>query len=931
MSNSLDHGTKFNKYKSKLYKNDIEGFLVPPSKAVLEETDITRTQNERDALQQEYQNTLGQYDKLRAQVTGNTENYLKRVNPENPYLNKTVRFSTGQNAYVTNQGVVKLIPSDEIGKSVGVPPSSINLGAPWDDSYAIPGTPIPTMPPLISGSALQKGQSIGYEGQNVYVDKLITNSTATYLGCYEDTNTLTFVGDEPPVVSLIHNGEFSHPVIGNNKHHTISNSSSVPGWTFYAKLINNSKDWGYPIPYPVGNQCVSIQTTDNISQTLQNLVVGSYSLTFYACGRDCCDKSGKGNPINVLLNDSSFYTVEPPVNVWTRYTTQFSVTLAGSNTLSFKGTWTSGDRSSALQGISIGLTTSSTGGSYTHEMCKQRAIDDGHSFFALQDVNTETGKGYCSVTDDMIGATKNGSSYAVSGVTGLWSSATSGQSGNSARLNSAGSLEVINSSGTVVYSTPSVNPTNYMGCYKDAKSRAIPLYNKGSQGYNKESCRQLAEDSGNTYYGTQNSSNGEKAQCSFSNDLGHVTMYGKADNCYKLSDGSWSGGPWSNAVYTADPEQKNNYFLILQDDGNMCIYRGASPTDNQGIVWSSNTVGKQKEANPQYSSGKFGKNWITVGETLASGDFIVSSNGKIFLIMNSDGNLVLYTSVKALNCKRMDRNIIGGGQGANALYSLDQTGFKTELSTLSYIGPNSEMYSYPSSEMELAETYSQITGYDSAGNDLISFGGATIDSCKAKCNETQDCYGFVYNNSTQTCYTKDKNMYPNTQKQMIPTAELYVRTRRPKNQPPSISTVVNSVDSLKHHNYISSGKDIRSAYNLNKPNDLQQQELDQLRGKLDLLSKQMIDMTSNLKKKGGLVGSRIQTNTQTVEGFTNGVQGGYLTQLNNTNKRINEYTTNLDHIVDDSQTVFLQHNYEYLLWSAIALGTGIMALSIIRN
>jgi hypothetical protein len=115
---------------------------------------------------------------------------------------------------------------------------------------------------------------------------------------------------------------------------------------------------------------------------------------------------------------------------------------------------------------------------------------------------------------------------------------------------------------------------------------------------------------------------------------------------------------------------------------------------------------------------------------------------------------------------------------------------------------------------------------------------------------------------------------------------------------------------------------------LNKPNDLQQQELDQLRGKLDLLSKQMVDMTSNLKKKGDLVGSRIQTNTQTVEGF---VQGGYLTQLNNTNKRITEYTTNLDHIVDDSQIVFLQHNYEYLLWSAIALGTGIMALSIMRN
>jgi len=927
----LNHGKKFNKYKSKMYKNGNEGFLVPPSKAVLEETSITRNQNELDVLQREYNKTLEQYQKLEAKISGNTEDYYKRINPTNQYLNKTVRFSTGQTAYVTNQGVVRIIPSLEIGVSVNAPPSSLNLQIPWDESYVIPNTPIPTSPPLISGTPMKKGQSIGFEGQNVYVDRLITNSTAEYLGCYADTQSMTFIGNSPSVISAIFNGEFSQPQIDNNSYTAITSTSTVPGWDFNAFLINNSSAWGYPIPYPVGDQCVSIQTGGTISQGLANVSAGTYSLTFYACGRNCCDNSGKSNPINVLLNNVSIYSIDNPViNVWTKHTTTFSVTQAGSSVITFKGTWTESDRSTALQGISIGNTDSNSAGSFNYDMCKQSAIDGGYQYFALQNVNTETSKGYCGVSNDSVGATKGGLSYAVSGVTGLWSSATSGQPGNTAYLNSAGSLEVLNSSGTVVYSTPGLNPTNYMGCYKDASARAIPLYNKGSQSYTKDSCHQLANDSGNTYYGTQNSSTGKNAQCSFSNDFAHVTMYGKANNCYKLSDGSWSGGPWSNAVYTADPEQKNNYFLSLQDDGNMCIYRGVNPSDWQEGVWCAYTNGQQKEANPQYQveKGKFGRNWMSTGSTLASGEFIASNNGKIFLIMNSDGNLVLYTSTKALNCKQMSDTKTGGGQGGNALYKMNQTGIKSNLKNIAYIDQNSDLFSYPDEETELSNAYSELKGTDTVGNDLTSFGGANVDSCKSACNNTDDCYGFVFVSNTGTCYTKDKNI---SDKQLNPTSDLYIRSRKPKNQPASISQIVNNVDSIKYQNYTNSGKDISSVYGLDKANYVQKQELDQLKGKMNLLSKQMVDMTSNLKKNGGLVGARIQTNTQTVEGFTNGVQGGYLTQLRDTNKRITEYTTNLDHIVDDSKTVFLQHNYEYLLWSVIALGTGIMALSVIRN
>jgi hypothetical protein len=57
------------------------------------------------------------------------------------------------------------------------------------------------------------------------------------------------------------------------------------------------------------------------------------------------------------------------------------------------------------------------------------------------------------------------------------------------------------------------------------------------------------------------------------------------------------------------------------------------------------TNGKQMQPNPYYAAdkGKYGKNWMSSGSTLAIGEFIGSTNGDIALIMQSDGNLVLYT------------------------------------------------------------------------------------------------------------------------------------------------------------------------------------------------------------------------------------------------------------------------------------------------
>jgi uncharacterized protein YdcH (DUF465 family) len=181
------------------------------------------------------------------------------------------------------------------------------------------------------------------------------NNYFQYLSHYSPGNQIT-------------NGNFDNPTLSNDSFTYITSSSQVPGWNFNnGALINNSSTWKYPTPYPNGNQAVSIQYTGSISQSL-SLAPGTYNLSFMACGRPCCDGSNLSNPIDVQLNGTTIYNVQPVVNTWTNYSTIFTIGNEGANegtneganqgtattnTISFLGTWSNSDRSSAIQNISI--------------------------------------------------------------------------------------------------------------------------------------------------------------------------------------------------------------------------------------------------------------------------------------------------------------------------------------------------------------------------------------------------------------------------------------------------------------------------------------------------------------------------------------------------------------------------------------------------
>jgi hypothetical protein len=984
----LNQGDKFKSYQNKistnlekdLYKvNSKEGFdildndltnnsinnpsesLFKETKKVIRESDYSSQQDNINTLKENYNKVLDEYNNLLESIQNKSNNYLNRVNPKNPYLGKNI-YSTvtqGSIGYVTMQGVFKWYPNWDIvnataGKN-GCPALSEST---WKSATAInvpidynnPGAIINTNPPLIVGKPMKSGQSCGNEGSNVFVNKFISNSSVNYEGCYQDnaTNpTMTFIGGAPaPFSEIIQNGSFTEPTtIGSNSYWYLNDSSTVPGWTISnAVLLNKSQAWGYPMPYPYGDHCISIQMATSINQTVQLKTNIQYILSFSACGRNCCDGSGLSNPINVFLNASTstttknqIYTFTPIVSSgWSTFSTNFTVSKDGSYMLVFQGTWSTSDRSTAIQNIKIlpksGSTTSITeNGTYSYEACKQSAMESGYQYFALQNVSQSTALGYCGVSNSQPAVTKYGTSYVPNKQIILWESKTGGQTGNTATLTSSGSLSVLNTTGTPVFSTDSssASPSNYLGCYNDCyKGRGLPVVvavgtNAGS---NYDKCSAAASEKGYSYFGLQFTQPSGTSECWVGNDINLGRSMGKATNCTKVNNAP-VGGSCSNAIYTTNP-RGNSYFLVLQDDGNMCVYRGTGPDDNQGTIWCSTTNGKQQKPNPIYqaSASKYGKNWIASGSTLATGDFVGSNDGSIYLIMQSDGNLVLYTSQNQENCSKMSDGKTGGGTNANALYNLGQKAIYQNIGKVAYIDQNAEMHLYNSSNIKYENKYTKIEG-NNPGNDIsgASYSNATLEQCKTTCNSLDNCGGFVFDNINKVCFPKGNNIYPSSP--ITPNSgnnnfSTYLRNKGPSVTPRGIPNEITNTDTITYQNYINGGN-FADKYGLSKITSVQRQQLEQLETRMNTLSSQLSKLTGNYMNSSDLVDNQADKNKFGLQEYVN--------ELNVTDKKIKHFPKGATYMLDDSNIVVLQKNYDYLLWSTLAIGAVIISMGVMKK
>jgi hypothetical protein len=260
---SLSQGHKFKEYQNliskKVEKNKLNQSLwnsINTNKKQFKEGFSIPDLNNVDSVREEYNKTLNQYKQLLESISASVTQNIDRVSENNSYLNKYIRFPTGEIYYVNKKGVAKRVKNNTILNSIigknGCPDANYEeISISWSPSYNIPGEQIPTNPPLVVGTPMKNSESCGYEGSNVYVNQMIDQPNLTYKGCYQDNiekPSMTFIGDIPTSDSSTNpQGKYSFEqcqeaaIDQGYKYFALQNKNSTTGLG-YCAASNNLKN-----------------------------------------------------------------------------------------------------------------------------------------------------------------------------------------------------------------------------------------------------------------------------------------------------------------------------------------------------------------------------------------------------------------------------------------------------------------------------------------------------------------------------------------------------------------------------------------------------------------------------------------------------------------------------------------------------------------
>ena len=219
---------------------------------------------------------------------------------------------------------------------------------------------------------------------------------------------------------------------------------------------------------------------------------------------------------------------------------------------------------------------------------------------------------------------------------------------------------------------------------------------------------------------------------------------------------------------------------------------------------------------------------------------------------------------------------------------------------------------------------------DTYGNDIpgAAFGNSSVDSCMTTCNNNPECSGFVIDvggNYNKTCFPKTNQMFPyGGPTRILDGIDLYIRDNIPSSLPIGVSKDTKNIDSIKFQNYINKGA-IGNKYGLANATSAQREELEQLQSRMNILSSQINNLTGKFSAGSNIVEEQSENNVSSID--------NYLTVLKKTNQKMMGIAENstTNNILNDSDIVVLQKNYEYLFWSILAAGTVLVSMNIIKK
>jgi hypothetical protein len=365
----------------------------------------------------------------------------------------------------------------------------------------------------------------------------------------------------------------------------------------------------------------------------------------------------------------------------------------------------------------------------------------------------------------------------------------------------------------------------------------------------------------------------------------------------------------------------------------MCIYKGTPEQTVGGSVWCTMTNGQQQNSNVDWATDKSnkypGKNYLSVGETLAPGEWIGSTNGALKLIMQTDGNLVLYTSKTSTMCNAGKDGKIYGGPWTNPIYNTTEVGIVGDMGKIGYVDADSNLKEYPDSMIGLGNTYQMFPNYNSAGNDLSNMPtpNSTLETCRQDCTNSADCHGLVFDTTSKNCWLKNGNVYPNSIK--TPQENLLLLIRDPSiNSSDSCNKTIKNIDSLQWSKYVNNGAKMSPDDKCGLATELDDLKklLDELKGKLAVLAEKITEKMEYLRAENKNLNNKMKTDQIQMTDD--------LTTYKQINEKLKNYKVetyeNINGMLNDTDAIVLQENYQYIFWSILAIGLVIITMNNVR-
>jgi hypothetical protein len=942
--------------------------------------------NELSQLQIKYDRLIQQYTTIQNNIANSTLSNLNRLNSTNPYLNKHLQFTDGTIIYVTNQGVARLYTSKDIfeynvGRN-GCPTNDlIKLNIPWSSEY-IKGATIHLNPKLIVGSNMTKGESCGNEGLNVFASKLINNPKTDFVGCYNDNPASTDVNIVPVMnkSNNVNGFKCSSSSIYSN------NNDAVGPWsafdqnsnTFWHSDTNSSTKYNSNTGIYEGNNGINIVNIGKINgEYIQIDMPISNAIKQYTLSPrlDLITTRSPNSWYIIGYKDNLWYQVDRQVNqIFTNSVPkQYNIYKPKSYSsyillVDKVGNSDQTNNRTCVQIAEWNLYMNSVSndtramilnqnllGYTSFDKCQEYAVENGYSLFGLQDYQSN-GTASCLVSNDIVRTKLYGDATTQSTLIPIWSSNTSGQ-GATCIVSSDGKLIINETSNNNILWQSSNAPSS---CLFGGKVNSETI--QGSFGGN---CvgKPLNIDCGNPdknkSYGPEGIIgnlnkilknmvlNTNESNWSF-NPMNDFKEKDPAVCCAKKIDYTYQcgGGPFKKGQISGgsninfDCSKEVNYctfILLLQSDGNLCLFRG-TPEKMEENIWCTNTTGLQKSPNQEWISkkGKYGRNYIKLNEGLGPGDWIGSEDGSFKLIMQQDGNLVLYTSETSSGCKTLNGKTYGN-KNINAVYQINETGDKSTLGNIGYIDSESNLREYPKSMVGFTNNYQIYQNTDIIGNDLKSAIASNQKDCELLCNENSECGAFVFQGSSQTCWLKNASTFDKR-----PNNNVVSGIRQPglKSSVKCNNKIVN-IDTIQYNNY-TKGLDMINEEKCSNTVISHEDKLvlDNIKSQLITLGNDIVAKIEELQNEETKVLNKIDAKNnkfnKDLEKYKElNIKIKKELKLQHNIEGMQNYDrlniNDLNGMLSDSELSVLQENYKYMLWSIFAIGILTVTINVIKK